>query len=291
MSTGDSLLEALARGREDHQFFSRTFLNRTLHDGQLDFVENAEATINALATANRWGKTVILSHVHFHSCTYKIGGEPKYLSAAGSIEQDKFLKLKYQTIHCADDLETTLLVWDEATKILGESPKMAALVSDAPRSKPPHIDFIHGARWKFRTLGHDASGIDGNSFYVISIDEAGWIGDLEVKMANVIRVRVADVRGRIYIVGTFKPGISRDFYKVCVRASAHTGTGIGFDHRTDEQHEGVERVDLDASISRYLRDHFSKWQARGNVIGPDLASDLAKLGVNADEFAAAIGGD
>lgn len=248
------VLEALARGRHDHQFFSRTFLNRTLHDGQLEYVENANATVNCLATANRYGKTTLLSHRHFHSCVYKVGGERRYLDDAGVMDAGAFARLRYNTIHTAALWETAALVWDEAHKIINESRRLDAFIKERPKSKPPHIEFIHGARWKFRTLGHNAEGIDGNSFYLISIDEAGWIEALEEMMQNVLRVRVADVQGMIDIVGTFKPGVSKDFYKFCVRASAYTGRGLGFDHRDDAADEQTS-AGLDASIRRYLREY------------------------------------
>jgi hypothetical protein len=264
----DKALDALARGREDHQFFSRIFLNRTLHDGQLEYVSHADATVNVLATANRYGKTTLLSHRHFHSCIYKIGGEPKYLDAEGAMDVDKLVRLRYNTVHTAGGWETTALVWDEAHKIMGESRMLDAFIKDKPKSKPPHIEFIHGARWKFRTLGHNAEGVDGNSFYLISIDEAGWIENLETMMQNVLRVRVADVQGMIDIVGTFKPGVSKDFYKFAVRASAHTGKGLGFDHR-DQAEDETQAQDLDGSIRRYLRDY----------------------GIELDEFKEAISGE
>ena len=280
----NSLLEALARGREDRQFFSQVFLNRTLHDGQLAYVDNADATVNCLATANRYGKTTVLLNVHAHACIYKTGGEPKYLHESGAIDQQKWLRLKYHTIHTAGDFETAMLVWDDFLKAYGESSKLAALVKDAPRSKPPHVTFVHGSRWKFRTLGHNASGIDGNSFYVISIDEAGWIDDLETMMSNVIRVRVADVRGVIHLVGTFKPGISKDFYKFCVRAAAHTGVGITLDHRTGDDSVDVrDASSLDASIQKYLREYFS-----GKKINEDMLDSLRKIGVSKDELVDAI---
>jgi hypothetical protein len=267
VTEGDRVLDALARGRHDHQFFSRFFLNRTLHDGQLEYVENANATVNCLATANRYGKTTLLSHVHFHSCIYKTGGLSRYQREDGSVDSDAFAKLRYNTVHTAALWETAALVWDEAHKIINESPRLEAFIRDRPKSKPPHIDFIHGARWKFRTLGNNAEGIDGNSFYDISIDEAGWIVALEEMMQNVLRVRVADVQGRIHIVGTFKPGVSKDFYKFCVRASAYTGRGLGFDHRDTAEDTGAD-TSLDASIRRYL----------------------AEYGIDLDEFAEAIGG-
>ena len=282
----NGLLEALARGREDRQFFSQTFLNRTLHDSQLKYVENAEATVNCLFTSNRWGKTTVLLNVHAHANIYKSGGEPKFLNDGGSVDQERWLRLKYDTIHTAGDFETTTLVWDDAHKAIVESAKFRAMVKDAPRSKPPHITFIHGARWKFRTLGHNASGIDGNSFYVISIDEAGWIEDLETMMGNVIRVRVADVRGVIHLVGTAKPGISKDFYKFAVRAAAYCGEGITLDHRTgDETVDVADAASLDTSIRKYLRDYF-----RGREVTPDVAENLAKIGVTEDELVEAVGG-
>ena len=286
-----NLLEALARGREDHQFFSHHFLRRELHEGQLEYVTHANATINLLATANRWGKTTALSHVHTHGCIYKTGGEPRYLDPSGLLDYEKFARLKYHTIHCADDLETTLLVWDEENKIIGESPNLQAFIKEAPRSKPPHIDFITGSRWKFRTLGHDASGIDGNSFYKVSIDEAGWVDKLQEKLDNVVRVRTADVRGEIHLVGTMKPGISRDFYKLCVRAGAKTGRGITFDHRAgDEDVEDGHDNDLDGAIREYLTEWVGVQVETGREMDDELWGYLAMLGIDRSEFADAIGG-
>ena len=65
----------------------------------------------------------------------------------------------------------------------------------------------------------------------------------------------ADVRGRIVIVGTFKPGISRDFYRICVRASAYTGSAIAFDHGSDDEGEMTQTELLSASIRKYLREY------------------------------------
>ena len=248
--TGDKFLEALVRGRSDHEFFGAVFLNRTPHKAQLEFIENAEATNNILPTSNRWGKTTILSHIHFHSCIYKVGGEDRYLDAEGKILQDEFNRLRYHTIHTAGDWETAALVWDEAHKLIKECVNLRPFVIDFPRSLPPHITFFNGARWKFRTLGHDARGIDGNSFYIITIDEAGWIEGLEGMLANVIRVRVADVRGRVYLVGTMKPGVSKDFFKESVRASSRTGVKAVIDHRSDLGDEIVDAGDLDPGIRR-----------------------------------------
>lgn len=286
----NELLVALARGRYDHQFFSQFFLNRTLHDGQLEYAENANATINCLPTANRWGKTTLLLERHCHKNVYKTGGEPRYMDAERNIDIEKFIRLKYHTIHVAEGWETSKLVWEDAHKTLGESARLQALVKDAPRSLPPHITFIFGSVWKFNTLGPAAQGIDGNSFYHVSIDEAGWIDGLERMMNNVIRVRVADVIGTIDLVGTMKPGISRDFFKYSVRAGSYTGRGVTFAHDTGAESEGEQDERLDGSIRKYLREFFGREKARGHELSAELRENLARLGITEDELVDALKG-
>ena len=243
---GDAFLNALVRGRHDHEFFGAVFLGRKPHPGQLEVLEQGMATVNILPTSNRWGKTTVLPHIYSHGCIYKVGAEDRYMAwdeirLAWKIDQRAFNTLRYHTIHTGGDWETASLVWDEMHKLLKDAPNFRPFVIDAPRSLPPHMNFYNGARLKFRTLGHDARGIDGNSFYIIGVDEAGWIEDLENMLQNVIRVRVADVRGRIYLVGTMKPGISKDFFKESVRAAIRTGQSVVLDHRSevDEDEEGT----------------------------------------------------
>lgn len=258
--------QALERGREDKEFFWHYFLNRKPHPGQLAFINGAEATINALACANRYGKTTLLAGEHFHANIYKTGAEQRYLDDAGAFSLDDYIKTRYRTVHAAGEWEQTNEVWEDALKLANENPRLAAFVSDMPKSKPPHITFINGSKWIFRTLGANASGVDGKSFYLLSIDEAGWMDRLEEMMNNVLRVRVADVRGRIHIVGTFKPGVSKDFYKICVRASAHTGRGLGFDHRSVDEDAAAEAdTSLDGAIRRYCLE-----------FGLDLDAEIAK---------------
>jgi hypothetical protein len=249
----EELMRALQRGRSDVEFFWQFFLKRTPHPSQLEFLTNAEATVNLLPTSNRWGKTTLLCGRHFHRCIYKIGAEPRFLNEDGTVDARKYARLKYRTIHTADLWDTASLVWEDAHALLRESDVLQVFVKDAPRSKPPHIDFINGSRWKFRTLGDDARGIDGDSYYYLSVDEAGWIDDLIEKIDNVLRVRIADVRGVMDLVGTMKPGVSRDYFKLSVKASAYTGRGVTFEHRDDVERE-LRVGGLDPTVVRYLRE-------------------------------------
>jgi hypothetical protein len=241
----EQLLENLARGRNDHEFFWQWVLERTPHPKQLEYCEQANATVNVLATSNRWGKTTTMVARHAHKQIYKVGAEPRYLNEDGTVDAEAFFKTRYRTVHTADLWETARLVWDDALKLRNECEVFRAMIKDAPKTMPVN---------KFRTLGHDARGIDGDSYYHVSLDEAGWIDDLEEKMNNVILVRVADVRGSIDIVGTFKPGVSRDFYKYAVRASAATGYPIAVDHRDEVEMDLMVDQKIDATVLRYLRE-------------------------------------
>lgn len=251
---GDTLLDAFARGRNDHEFFSHTFLGRGLHPSQLKWVTDAEAKLNILATSNRWGKTTVLTEMHCHAGIYKTGAEWRYMDEGLNVDLDQFTKLKYELVHSAGEWEQASFVWEDILKCINEQPNLRAFVAAQPKSKPPFVKFITGSKLMFRTLGVNASNIDGKSIYLLTIDEAGWVTDLETMMRNVLRVRTADVRGRIVIAGTMKPGISRDFYKLSVRAGAYTGVGITLDHRSDDD-EGEEKgTQLDLSIVKYLKE-------------------------------------
>lgn len=243
------LSEALQRGRGDVPFFAHHFCSRKLHDGQAEFTTSANATINVLATSNRWGKTSTLAVMHAHAGIYKTGAEARYMTDDG-VDMSALLGLRYVTVHAADLYETVELVHADFLAMTRENALLAAFVDRAPRSKPHNITFITGSRWEFRTLGTNAEGIDGKSYYLITIDEAGWIDALRRKMDNVARIRVADVRGRIVLAGTFKPGVSRDFYGYAVRAAAATGRDIGFDHRGASGKEQRHPSGVDASIVR-----------------------------------------
>lgn len=260
------VMEALQLGRLDHRVFWHYFLLRCPHEGQLRFCQESEATINALACSNRYGKTTLLAGVHYHANIYKSGAEPRYLDDDGVVDLSAFTRERYRTVHTAGEFDQVTEVWNDALQLKNDSPRLAAFIKDAPLSKPPHIDFINGAKWLFRTLGDNASGIDGKNFYVLSIDEAGWIKNLEEMMGNVLRVRVADVRGRIIIVGTFKPGVSKDFYKIARRAAAYTGARIGLDYRAEEGGDDTATETLDAALRRYAKE-----------IGLDLDAEIAKL--------------
>jgi len=225
----DSVEYALARGRGDPQYWSWYFLEQRLHDGQAEWIMNAEASTNVLATGNRWGKSFVCCVRHFHRCFYKLGAEWRYIDPIGEeVDTVAYRETKYHTLHCAQGWDTVQLVWDHAYTLC-DRPRLRPFIKARPRSGLINIQFVNGSKWVFRTLGENGQGVDGTSLYLVSIDEAGWMENLKWILDNVVRVRVADVQGMVDLVGTMKPGISRDFFKEASLAAVYTGKEIFFD--------------------------------------------------------------
>lgn len=234
---------AYERGRADPPFFCHYFCERELHDGQAEWFASAEASINVLTTGNRYGKTSVVTCRHHWRNVYKVGAEPHFIRD-GEFDLRNFHKRKYRTIHTAGLWDTAKLVWEDALQMNDDAPRLRPLIQQPPpRTLPPTITYFNRAKWLFRTLGDHGENIDGNSFYYISVDEAGWIQNLQEIMDNVLEVRIADVRGVIDLVGTMKPGLSKDFYAYARRASIYTGKKINFDHRDGRKYREEFGVD------------------------------------------------
>ena len=236
----DAFEQAIVRGREDPEFWMYFFLGERLHEGQLEWLQNAEAQVNVGCTANRWGKSTVQVMRHFHRCFYKLGGEHWYVKD-GELDLKAYRDLRYETLHTAQGWDTAEIVWREAFKYT-DKPNLMPFISKKPKSIPPYIEFTNGAVWRFRTMGPDGQGIDGKSYYLVTIDEAGWVANLDAIVNNVARVRTADVQGCVDLMGTFKPGVSRAFYGFAKKAGAYTGSNLEFDFEDWQKQQSEEEV-------------------------------------------------
>jgi hypothetical protein len=234
--------QAIERGRDDVEFFAYHFCDLRLHSGQVEWLTSANATINLLLTGNRYGKTVSIGVRHLHCQFYKLGAEPRYMNPDGTADRKRFVRERYMTVHTAGLYETAEMVWNELDSLVKNNENLRPwLETPLPRSKPHEVRFLHNGRWYFRTLGDNGEGIDGKSFYLITIDEAGWEQKIESIIDNVARMRVADVRGMIDCVGTAKPGLSQGFFNLAIKAQAY----LGDDRQLD--HSGVSKRAADGS--------------------------------------------
>jgi len=184
--------EIVTRCRADPVLFARVFLPKKPHPGQVVWLSNSHRPINVLVPGNRWGKSTVIAMKHIWKCVMKVGMTP----AERRSGED------YETISVAMSADQAEIVFREAKRLL-QSKGLRPLVK-AFRSSPfPHIIFTNGSVMHCRSAHDDGKYIDGHRYRYLSIDEAGWIGNLRHLMTNVILMRLAG-GGEIDLIGTPK---------------------------------------------------------------------------------------
>lgn len=182
----------IARCRRDSVLFARTFLPKKPHPGQVTWLRNSNQMINVLVPGNRWGKSTVIAMKHIWKCVFKVGMTPA----------ERLSGEAYETISVAQSADQAEIVFREAKNLLfsrGLRPLVKAF-----RSSPfPHIIFTNGAIMHCRSAHDDGKYIDGHRYRYLSIDEAGWIGNLRHLMNGVILLRLAG-GGEIDLIGTPK---------------------------------------------------------------------------------------
>ena len=91
-----SLLEAV-RWAATTRSSSATSLGRYLHEGQARFMRGSSAKVNALATANRWGKTTLLTGEHIHAGSTRPVPSPLHRRGRQA-QPEPFTSLNYETV-------------------------------------------------------------------------------------------------------------------------------------------------------------------------------------------------
>lgn len=181
-----------ARCRRDPVLFATVFLPKKPHPGQVEWLRSSTQPINTLVPGNRWGKSTVIAMKHIWKCVLKVGMTPEERLSGDS----------YETISVAMSADQAEIVFKEAKRLL--STKGLRPLVKAFRSSPfPHIVFTNGAVMHCRSAHDDGKYIDGHRYWYLSIDEAGWIGNLRYLMTNVILMRLAG-GGEIDLIGTPK---------------------------------------------------------------------------------------
>lgn len=165
------------------------------HAGQVTWLRNANESINVLVPGNRFGKSVVEAMRHVHRCVFKLGAE-----ADG---RHSWRSMPYETISVSVSADQAEIVFDEAVRLVS-TPQMKPLVKRIYRTPFPKIVFFNGSVMNCRSAHEDGKYIDGHSYRLVSIDEAGWLkNDLKKLMNGVIILRLAG-GGLIDLVGTPK---------------------------------------------------------------------------------------
>lgn len=204
------LQQAIERGRTDKIFFAEFFLGLQLHDGQKAYLRNANAKINLLIAANRWGKSVLMAVLHIHHCFYKIG--------IGQGNSQAWLRAAYQTANIAPHSEATEPIFKAILAILrSEFPIpqengmernndciIGWLLNDKriQNSKPYFIAYTNGAETIFLSLAEGGTNLQGKKLGLITYDEGGRSARLKHDIDSEIMPRTADLNAKLHIPST-----------------------------------------------------------------------------------------
>lgn len=205
------LQDALTRGYNDIALFAEVLLGLPMHEGQKKFLRNANAKVNVLVPANRWGKSVTVAVKHIHHNFYKVG--------IGRGNTEAHTKAHYRTANLAPHSDATKPVFDAIKAILTSSFPIPQedgsminnqclitwfLREDGIRNSVPYfIPFTNNSEILFRSTGEDkGDSIQGKNFGYISYDEGGRSNHLEYELDANIIPRLADLNGTLDIVST-----------------------------------------------------------------------------------------
>lgn len=206
-----NLQRVLTDGYHDIPLFAETLLGMPLHEGQIEFLKNANEKVNILVPANRWGKSVTAAIKHIHHCFYKVG--------LGRGNTEAHQKALYMTVNLAPHSDATKPVFDAIKAIMtssfaisqedGSTISNKCLIEwfidvDHIRNSTPYvIPFVNNSQILFRSTGEDkGDSIQGKPFGYISYDEGGRSNHLEYELNRNIIPRLGDFNGTLDIIST-----------------------------------------------------------------------------------------
>jgi hypothetical protein len=226
--------QALARGRWDVDYFSRTFLGIQGHPGQLRLWKlgllrtpsrwRAAYLTICISAGNRAGKTLGLAILIFHNTVYKMGMKPP--DASSEREVLAWMKASYEWYHFGIQQETSELVYWEIARILTGvhsaqkghgcplidmlGPEMAEW-GKKYRGEYPWITLhpvLGGGQIHFRTTSERAVGSLGKDMHGISFDECAFDPQLDFVVDEVLHLRRLGTGGQLFLISTATEGLT-----------------------------------------------------------------------------------
>lgn len=203
----EKIAEILIKGRKDYRYFAKNILFNPrepyIHDGQIKLlkkIENGKKRILVVSTGNRFGKTETIFYAHLRACIYKIGVPMKKL------DYDTWLHTDYKTINLSFEYGRAKLVFDRFLNAIRRSPLLkegAGLIRRISR-RDFSIEFENNSVFYFGSLEEGGKHAEGESYRLLTIDEAHYEKDLEKAFYAFLLPRTIGVRGKIVLVGTPK---------------------------------------------------------------------------------------
>lgn len=217
MELPENLDNWLNKGRTDPVLFAEKLLGMPLHDGQKKYLKRAaralltgDTRIFILTSANRWGKSVLISVLQLWYLFYKFGINNEDINAWEVAE--------YRTANIAPHSALTEPVFKTIHQILTSSfgiRKDGKLTTndciigwfylpDRTLNTPPYKQFfINNSYIEHRSLGGDqGDALQGKPYGIVTYDEGGRSDHLQNEVDDAIKPRLFDWKAPLHILST-----------------------------------------------------------------------------------------
>lgn len=209
-----------ARGRIDPIYFIEEFLGMKLHEGQKRYLNEAVKAINngdsplirrfVLSSANRWGKSALISCLQIWYLFYKFG-----IKATG----EEWFNIEYRTANIAPYSSLTEPVFKAMKSILTSTYPLPTadgkmmtnkcriedfFLQDRTLNTPPYkLFFANNSYIEHLSLqGGKGDNLQGKPYGLITYDEASRSDHLQVELDNSVLGRLLDWTAPLHLLST-----------------------------------------------------------------------------------------
>ncbi len=183
----------------DIPFFARTFLGIVPHEGQTLWLEKSSKPENLLVTGNRWGKSFAEAIKIIHHALFRIR----------ELQYDRCGK--YHIVTASITLDQAQIIFNTVLRILNNNCLIKGLVEKVTVTPYPRILLGNGAIIEARSTQRRGEYLLGNDYDYFIYDEVAFDHDAEYVINEVIRMRLADRKGKLDLIST--PNGKNWFYR------------------------------------------------------------------------------
>jgi hypothetical protein len=187
------------RALDDIPFFAERFLGISLHPGQREWLLKSLKPENLLVAGNRWGKSFSEAIKIIHHAIFRC--RDLRFDSCG----------KYHIVTASLTLDQARIIFNAILRIMNNRRGLRRLISKTTASPYPRIVLGNGSIIEARSTQRRGEYLLGNDYDYFIFDEVAFDDNAEYVVDEVIKMRLADRKGKLDLVST--PNGKNWFYR------------------------------------------------------------------------------
>jgi len=160
------------------------------HPGQARWLKNSFCPENLLVTGNRWGKSYACAVKIIHHALFRVR-DPKYDGSG-----------RYHIVTASITLDQARIIFNTVQRILATTCRIDGLVRKVTVTPYPRLRLGNGAVIEARSTQNRGQYLLGHDYDLFIFDEVAFDPEAEYVVNEVIKMRLADRKGRLDLVST-----------------------------------------------------------------------------------------